>query len=257
MFKEFIMKYHVKEDGSYGKCEANKKKCPIGVFHSTDMEEIMYESEKIFKDKNDAFNTKKAFNYKKMTVIVNENFSFPNVSNFNDIPNILEKIKDGTNTHDDFAKSKNVVERQGRYYGNAIGYLNLANYYTEGNTYHYYLTETGEELLKLPKEKQKKMLDAIVNNLPVIQKYRESGEEAVVDYLVQTHGYKKSMAESRMPIIKRWENLVEDKSLLLESKQEFITGDETKNPTKKHNVVSNEVCMECFTTKALDGSCMC
>ena len=198
-------------------------------------------------------------------------YPFPQANSLAKVAATLEAINDGADTDESIASAISVSARQGAYYGNATGYLGLAQSH-DTVPRSWSLTPDGEEFLNCDPEDRALILTHLVSTIPVSG---STSDEAAEDVLNADNMLGETTAERRGATITSWQHTLASpgfavKEMQLESDgvRDRIEGarviaDESRKRRQEraHNAApvqkAGELCNKCFTVKSLAGSCNC
>lgn len=202
-------------------------------------------------------------------VEVNESFPHPQANRLDKVSTTVDAIEAGANTAQSIAQSLDIVDRQGYYYGDAAGYLGFVDSQSNGDLKEYYLTEKGQAFVGANPEQRKQILSETINNMPLMQVYREDGEEGALDFVRDSQDVNDVTAQRRVATLKTWDSelksqgfsdsIAQDQS---EGKTRFVDAsayakEQRAKKVQKPTEHRGELCQECFVEKSVTGKCGC
>lgn len=199
---------------------------------------------------------------------VNETYPHPQANRLDKVSTTVDSIEAGANTANSISRSLGVVDRQGYYYGDAAGYLGFVESTDNGDLKEYYLTERGQAFAGASPEQRGQIIADTINSMPLMQVYREDGEEAALDFIKDSSEANETTAERRLATLKAWDKEVRSQGFSTaierdraEGQQRFVDAktyaDEQKAKRDKPKVQERRgsICGECFMEKPLSGIC--
>lgn len=200
-------------------------------------------------------------------VEVNESFPHPQANRLDKVSTTVDAVEAGANTASSIAQSLDVVDRQGYYYGDAAGYLGFVEQ-SEGELKEYYLTEKGQAFYGADPVQRQQIIRDTVNAMPLMQVYREDGEEGARDFIRDSQDSNETTAQRRLDTIKAWDKELNsdgfadsierdqaDGATRFVGASEYAREQKEKRDKPKVTERTGKVCPECFTAMSLSGVC--
>lgn len=265
-----MSKFHVNQKtGEVGRCTASVKECPLGANanHFDNQKDAQLDAEKVLsKIHGDVSTVKKTVKISR--VDVNEDFPHPQANRLDKVSTTVDAIYNGATTPASLSHALDVVDRQGSYYGDAAGYLGLVEERTNGEFKEYYLTSKGEFFVKQDATGREQILRETIDNMPLMQIYREEGDAAAMDFIQNTQDLCDTTALRRLTTLKTWddtlassisESIEADKadgeSRFVEASQYAAEQKQKRLKKQKKAETHGALCPNCFMEMSLNGEC--
>lgn len=199
---------------------------------------------------------------------VNEAYPHPQANRLDKVSTTVDAIEVGANTAQSISQSLGVVDRQGYYYGDAAGYLGFVESSQTGDLKEYYLTERGQAFAGASPDQRNAIIRETVDSMPLMQIYREDGEDAALDFMKDSSQANETTAQRRLATLKAWDKEVRSEGFSQsiaqdreEGKTRFVDAkayaDQQKAKRNENTVQERRgsICGECFMEKPLSGIC--
>lgn len=195
----------------------------------------------------------------------NPSYPMPQADSLAKVALAVDAVAAGADTDDAIAHALRVTERQGAYYGNALGSLGLAGE-TVAEPRAWVLTSAGEQFLNADPATRAAILGHTVEQIPEVRRYLNDGAD--MDELL-TDRYSDDTAGRRAKTLESWVNTVTDQekaireltlendegrpllseaaSIATQSREEARRRARTERPV--------EICDRCFIAKSATGVC--
>lgn len=204
-----------------------------------------------------------------------DSWPLPQADNLDKVSTVVDAISGGATTPESIGESIDAVDRQGSYYANAAGYLGLVEKSKDdvGMT-QFSLTMAGQTFQNLPTEDRAMMLKQLVEQTPLMQSFRSSGNsrEELEKTIGQSGGHEASVSKRRAASIMAWnDSLANVESLSasmdtgrqqtisrsIEASQKQAVERANKQQALFASVVKQHgaICSQCFMAKSLNGTC--
>lgn len=204
-----------------------------------------------------------------------DSWPLPQADNLDKVSTVVDAISGGATTPESIGESIDAVDRQGSYYANAAGYIGLVEKSKDdvGMT-QFSLTMAGQTFQNLPTEERAVMLKQLVEQTPLMQSFRSSGNdrEELEKTISQSGGHEASVSKRRAASIMAWnDSLANVESLSasmdtgrqqtisrsIEASQTQAVERANKQQALFASVVKQHgaICSQCFMAKSLNGTC--
>lgn len=197
-----------------------------------------------------------------------DDYSHPQANRLDKVSTTVDAVEAGANTAQSISQSLGVVDRQGYYYGDAAGYLGFVAHQENGDLKEYYLTEKGQAFAGASPEQRKQIIRDTVSTMPLMQVYREDGEQAALDFMKDSSEANVTTAQRRLATLKAWdkdiqsdgfsESIAQDKkegqTRFMDAKT-YADQQRAKKSESKITERRGAICGECFMEKPLSGVC--
>ena len=270
-----MTKVHVnQETGKMGRCIAPDGSCPLGSNgrHFTDQKLAQRNSEEVLAKSygNVATASKKKVVYVTVDrVDVNEDFPHPQANRLDKVSTTVDAVFNGATSSSAISQALDVVDRQGAYYGDAAGYLGLVDVTNDQELKEYRLTERGERFIDEDAAGREEIIRETINNMPLMQVYREEGEEAAMKFIQDTQDVGDTTASRRLATLKTWDETLKTSITdsieidRLESEGRFVEASKYAEEQRKKRLEAQKpkteargvVCNTCFMEMPLSGIC--
>lgn len=265
-----MSKFHVNQrTGDVGRCTASVKECPLGsnANHFDNQKDAQSDAERVLSNIHGNVSTVKK-TVKISRVDVNEDFPHPQANRLDKVSTTVDAIYNGATTPASLSHALDVVDRQGSYYGDAAGYLGLVEERKDGEFKEYYLTSKGELFVEQDAAGREQILRETIDNMPLMQIYREEGDEAAMGFIQDTQDLGDTTASRRLTTLKTWDDTLassisesieadraDGESRFVEASQYAAEQKQKRLETQKKTEARGTICPTCFMEMSLSGEC--
>jgi len=203
---------------------------------------------------------------------INATFPAPKANSLDKIAAVVDVVNVGCDTGEAIADALDIENREGSYYGDAAGYLGLVESVSGEAVKTYALTPSGHILLALDPLSRVDYLHELLQQTPLVQVYAESGNDGVMDSLINDYGYAEDTSVRRAATIASWHRQAASGATLGASVALTVgfangrAGAAAKAAAEARKariaaavpvIKSYGICTDCFMDKSAAGTCGC
>lgn len=199
--------------------------------------------------------------------LVNEAFPLPQANNLEKVVSVIDAVAVGANTGPAIAEALAMHDREGSYYGDAAGYLNLVDVEPGVIPKTYTLTALGEQLLDVDAMDRVDVIAGIVRSAPPVQAIEDLGEDGARE-LIAEGDLTGVTVERRFQSARSWGRSTSDLSVLTEMagreiddcRVRAVAAAEHAREVREIRLAANRepvaaVCTGCFMQLPVSGVC--
>lgn len=169
--------------------------------------------------------TLEAVRYKRVSspgdFAVNEAFPLPQADNLDRVLSVIDAVAAGANTGAAIAEALGIHDREGSYYGDAAGYLNLVDESPGVSPKTYQLTPLGEMLLDVEVEDRIGTAAELVRQSPLVDAFTSMGDDGARELLSESN-LTSGTIERRLYTAQSWARATEDLDALTVQASETV-----------------------------------
>ena len=199
--------------------------------------------------------------------LVNESFPLPQANNLEKVISVIDAVAAGANTGSAIAEALAMHDREGAYYGDAAGYLNLVDVERGVSPKTYTLTPLGEQMLGVNAADRIDVIANIVRSAPPVQAIEDLGEDGARE-IISEGDLTGETVERRFQSARSWGRATFNLSALTElagreideCRARAVSAAERARELREIRLIASRepvivVCPECFMQLPVSGVC--